>query len=88
MIDVSTHDSGSIAAIGARIDGATELILANLTSSEQKVALPFAAASIRVLDARSFVSAAEDPAYLDQLERSVDRDITLDAFAVVRIVAS
>jgi hypothetical protein len=81
MIEVSTGDSGPIAAVGAHIDGATELILANLTPSEQKVALPFTAASMRVLDARSFVSAAADPAYLDKLEGNVDRDITLDAFA-------
>lgn len=86
MIEVSMGDSGSIAAVGARIDGATELILANLTASEQKVALPFTAASMRVLDAKSFVSAAADPAYLDKIERSKG-DITLDAFAVVRVVA-
>ena len=87
MIEAQTDASGSIAAVGARIDGATELILANLTSRQQKVALPFTAASMCVLDARSFVSAAADPSYLDKLEHCVDRDITLDAFAVVRMVA-
>ena len=80
----------NLQAIAARTDAGTDLWLANLTGSGQRLILEGIGADARIgqLDAESFVAAASDPDALVQPSTPVKgSSIELDAYAVARIRA-
>ena len=97
---LESADPTAVAAIGCDIDGATELLVANLTAVPVEVSLPRPASALRTLDASAFAAAASDPSLLDPHVPDTadgsrpDRDgqdaeaastLRLDAFGVARV---
>ena len=80
-------DPSAVAAIGCDVDGATELLVANLTATPVEVTLPRAASALRTLDADAFEAAASDPSLfdLDGANGEATSTLRLDAFGVARL---
>lgn len=89
LLDVAISAPRDVQALAAKRDGRTELWLANLTGDPVTVALPraFAGARASVLDAARFEAAAAKAEALDRLTALKSQRVTLDAYAVMRVVA-
>ncbi|WEK50149.1 MAG: hypothetical protein P0Y66_21245 [Candidatus Kaistia colombiensis] len=84
LLKVTTPDT--IEAIAAETGDGVELWLANRTGEEQSVALPGVPRDLFLLDADSFVAAAQDPNALDTLTKPFDdRTLVLTSYAVTRL---
>jgi len=91
LLAAAPSDPGRILAVAARNDeGGFELLVANLTSEIQSVALPGQISAMKILDAEQFMEAAGAPSFLDDLvpASGTNLDIDLDAYAVARVMLS
>ena len=79
---------GRIAALAVERDGGLELLAANLTPERQTVTLPIAAERAAWLDSEHFVAAARQSTFLDELQPLRAASVTLDAFAIARVVGA
>ena len=84
LSDIGLKPRAAIGGLAARGPDGVELWLANMGPDAAEVSLPDGAAAA-VLDADGFAAAADDPAFLDQVE-PVDGPLRLDAHAVARAV--
>jgi D-apionolactonase len=81
---VEVSAPGSVCGLAADTPDGVELWLANLTPTPQKVVLPGQAASVAILTAERFATAARDPKLLDSLEPA-QGTIEMSAFAVAHV---
>ncbi|MCO6384315.1 hypothetical protein [Oceanicola sp. 502str15] len=73
-----------VAAYGATVNGATRIMVANLTRSPQSLALP-RAAEVTILDGASASAAMKDPNWLDTAPRKQQSDLRLEGYAVAML---
>jgi D-apionolactonase len=77
----------TLQGFAAESDTGLEIWLANLTGDALSLEAPEGTAAVSRLDAAGFVEASRDPAFLDRFVRTSDPTLTLDAYAVLRILA-
>ncbi|RUT32825.1 hypothetical protein EMQ25_06705 [Arsenicitalea aurantiaca] len=78
---------GQLLGLAIHTGEGTEVWLANLTGEAITIAPDFAVGAVARLDADSFAEAAKDPAFLDNSKSAGGEPLTLDAYAVVRLMA-
>ncbi|MBL8575702.1 MAG: hypothetical protein JNK47_00625 [Mesorhizobium sp.] len=84
ILSLGSSAAGDVRGIAAVTDSGTELWLCNPSPNTQKVRLPDGFLTAVVLDASSFVEAANQPDLLDHLSPVSDQTLPLGAYAVVR----
>jgi hypothetical protein len=87
LLDATVSPGGTLEALAVRVDGRTELWLANRTAEPVMADLgAVGAARVVMLDADGFERLTADPAYLETGARDLSGPaVTLDAYAVARI---
>jgi hypothetical protein len=90
QVATTSADPAAVAAIAYRDSSGPALWLANLTGSEQAVkisGLGEGAATLHLLDEKSFVAATTDPAFLQKPGEKLRRasSLTLGPYAVARV---
>ena len=85
MVSLAISDPSAVQGLAVEGPQARELWLANLTGTEQRIALPAPAAGIAVLDASNFAQASRTPDLTDRLQPASSAEIALRAFAVAHV---
>jgi len=84
LLDTSA-DSPDVAVLALRQDGATTVLIANLTPEPISVALPGEMTGLRMLDATSFEEATRHADFFDTQAPAAGQQLALTAYAVARV---
>lgn len=87
LVPLSISRPGEVLGLAADTSECREIWLANLTADPIEVTLDIPVRALARLEARDFVDASRDPAYLDRTATPPEGPLRLDAYGVLRLLA-